>query len=169
MAPTYRRVPPATRPELGEHEEREIGRLRFRIVSVFDVSQTDAVGETQRSPSRVHLPSDPDVAPAEASKIYYDVALHLAAHIECRLDRETIAESVACIVLGRYGIQAPSYSFSYLARWPDVATFRARLLDIQAIAIRLIEPGEGESALLLGKPDHLGEALTNAEEASHGD
>jgi hypothetical protein len=165
MAPTYRRVPPATRPEPGEHEEREIGRLRFRIVSVFDVSQTDAVGEAHPSSLRVHLPGDLDLAPAEAAKICYDVALHLAAHVECRMERKTIAESVACIVLGRFDIQAPDYSFRCLARWSDLATFRARLLDIQAIAIRLIESNEDESDSLPGQPDHSGEALTNTEEA----
>ena len=122
MAPSYRRVPPAIRPDPGEQEEREIGRLRFRIVSFFDVSQTDAIGETQLSPSRVHLSGDPGLAPEEAAKIYYDVALHLAAHVECRMERETIAESVVCVVLGRYGIQTPDYDFSYLASWSDLAT-----------------------------------------------
>jgi hypothetical protein len=169
MAPTYRRVPPATRPELGEHEEREIGRLRFRIVSVFDVSQTDAIDDTPPSSPVVHLPHDPGLTPAEAAKFCYQVALNCAAHIDCRMERETISESVACIVLGRYGIQTPDYSFSYLTRWPDLSTFRARLLDIQAIAIRLIESNEDETHSLASQPDHLGDAPTNAEEARDGD
>jgi hypothetical protein len=216
MAPTYRRTPPTTGPELGDSESREIGRLRFRIVFVFDVSQTDATSEVPPSSPVVHLPSDdgsrlwqrleamaraeglavdgtpgrdgtetrdgsrdevgrqvlidPGLARAEAAKtLCYHVALHCAAHIDCRMERETIAESVACIVLGRFGIKATDYSFRYLARWSDLATFRARLLDIQAIAIRLIESNEDESDSPPSQPDHLGEALTNAEEARDGD
>jgi N-terminal domain of anti-restriction factor ArdC len=169
MAPTYRRAPPAIGPELGDSESREIGRLRFRIVSVFDVSQTDAIDDTPPSSPVVHLPHDPGLTPAEAAKFCYQVALNCAAHIDCRMERETISESGACIVLGRYGIQTPDYSFSYLTRWPDLSTFRARLLDIQAIAIRLIESNEDETHSLASQPDHLGDAPTNAEEARDGD
>lgn len=185
LAPTYRRVPPAIHNETGEFEEREIRRLRFRIVSVFDVSQTDRV-TAMPPPPVARLPSldarqlwqrlaiiartegltidrtggrggaegvngwhdrggreiwiDPDLAPVMATKtLCHEIAHHYAAHSDCSPEDETIAESVACTVLGHFGIEAPHYSFRYLAHWPDVATFRAKLLDIQAIAIRLIE------------------------------
>ncbi|MEX0684308.1 MAG: ArdC family protein [Dehalococcoidia bacterium] len=83
---------------------------------------------------------DPDLAPVMAAKtLCHEIAHHHAEHIDSRQEHETIAESVAYIVLGHFGIDAGDYSFGYLACWSDVATFRAKLADIQTIAGRIIE------------------------------
>jgi hypothetical protein len=173
-----------------EFEEHEIGRIRFRAVSVFDISQTDgadlaeapvtllcgedvglwqnlaAVAQTERltidrKPGRGgaggangwydrtgrEIWIDPDLAPVMAAKtLCHELAHHHAEHIDSRQEHETIAESVAYIVLGHFGIDAGDYSFGYLACWSDVATFRAKLADIQTIAGQIIECVEGRNS-----------------------
>lgn len=172
-----------------EFEEQEIGQIRFRAVSVFDISQTDgadlaeppvtllsgddvglwqtlaAVAQTERltidrKPGRGGAGAangwydrtgreiwiDPDLEPVMAAKtLCHEIAHHHAEHIDSRQEHETIAESVAYIVLGHFGIDAGDYSFGYLACWSDVATFRAKLADIQTIAGEIIECVEGQN------------------------
>ncbi len=173
-----------------EFEEHEIGQIRFRAVSVFDISQTDgadlaeppvtllsgddvglwqtlaAVAQTEhltidRKPGRgggggangwydrtgCEIWIDPDLAPVMAAKtLCHELAHHHAEHIDSRQEHETIAESVAYIVLGHFGIDAGDYSFGYLACWSDVPTFRAKLADIQTIAGQIIECVEGRNS-----------------------
>ena len=168
----------------------EIGELRFRAVSVFDISQTDGadlaeppvthlsgddtglwqslatIAQTERltidrKPGRGGVGGangwydrtgreiwiDPDLAPVMAAKtLCHELAHHHAEHIDSRQEHETIAESVAYIVLGHFGIDAGDYSFGYLACWSDVATFRAKLADIQMIAGQIIECVEGRNS-----------------------
>jgi len=86
----------------------------------------------------------PDLTPLMAAKtLCHEIAHHYAEHIDSRQEHETIAESVAYIVLGHYGIDAGDYSFGYLACWTDAATFKAKLVDIQTIARQIIERIEG--------------------------
>ena len=73
-----------------------------------------------------------------AKTLCHEIAHHYAEHIDTRQEHETIAESVAYIVLGHFGIDAGDYSFGYLASWSDLRTFRAKLADIQTIASRII-------------------------------
>jgi hypothetical protein len=81
-----------------------------------------------------------------AKTLCHEIAHHYAEHIDSRSEHETIAESVAYIVLGHFGIDAGDYSFGYLACWSDVATFRAKLGDIQTIASKIIEGIEGQNS-----------------------
>jgi antirestriction protein ArdC len=179
----YRKTLTVTDEKTGESEEQEIAQLRFRAVSVFDISQTDGEDLVQppvtllsgddsglwqslgtitqaerliidRQPSRGgaggangwydrqgrEIWVDPDLAPRMAAKtLCHEIAHHFAEHIDSRQEHETIAESVAYIVLGHFGIDASGYSFGYLASWSDAATFKAKLTDIQAIANQVIE------------------------------
>jgi hypothetical protein len=82
----------------------------------------------------------PDLSPVMSAKtLCHEIAHHFAAHIDTRQEHETIAESVAYIVLGHFGIDAGDYSFGYLASWSDLKTFRSKLADIQSIASRIID------------------------------
>ena len=179
----YRKTLTVTDEKTGESDEQEIAQLRFRAVSVFDISQTDgddlpqppvtllsgddeSLGQSlatiamaegltidrtlghggaggpngwyARSSRTIWV--DPDLAPVMASKtLCHELAHHFAEHIDSRQEHETIAESVAYIVLGHFGIDASDYSFGYLASWSDAATFKAKLADIQTIAGQIIE------------------------------
>jgi antirestriction protein ArdC len=179
----YRKTLTVSDETTGESDEQEIAQLRFRAVSVFDISQTDgddlpqppvtllagddeslghsfaaiagAEGLTiDRAPGHGGAGGangwyargtrtiwvDPDLAPVMASKtLCHELAHHFAEHIDSRQEHETIAESVAYIVLGHFGTDASDYSFGYLASWSDAATFKAKLGDIQAIANQIIE------------------------------
>lgn len=46
-----------------------------------------------------------------------------------REDAETVAESVAYVVLAHYGIDAGDYSFAYVARWAEDRQVLKRNLD----------------------------------------
>jgi antirestriction protein ArdC len=179
---TYRKTVRVTDQTTGEPDEQEIAMLRFRAVSVFDISQTD--GDELPQPPVTHLVGDdeslgeslaaiaaregltisrseglgvsggangwyarstrtiwvdPDLEPRMAAKtLCHEIAHHFAEHIDNRQEHETIAESVAYIVLGHFGIDSSNYSFGYLASWSDAATFKAKLGDIQAVASRII-------------------------------
>jgi len=179
----YRKTVAITNDDTGDPDEEEISQLRFRAVSVFDVSQTE--GAELPQPPVTHLSGgdtdlwqdlaaiafaeglsidrkagvggiggpngfyyraarviwvDHGLAPAMASKtLCHEIGHHFAEHIDTRQEHETIAESVAYIVLGHFGIDASNYSFGYLADWSDAATFKAVLACIQAIANRIID------------------------------
>jgi hypothetical protein len=184
FAPMRRRkTPSADDEETEEPDGREIRRLRFRAVSVFDISQTEgadlahppvtplsgddtslwarlaAISQAEgltidREPGRGGLGGangwynrqgreiwvDPDLAHVMAAKtLCHEIAHHYAEHIDSRQEHETIAESVAYIVLGHFAIDSGDYSFGYLACWSDAATFKAKLADIQTIAGQIIE------------------------------
>jgi N-terminal domain of anti-restriction factor ArdC len=187
----YRRTVTVTNGETGESEDQEIGQLRFRAVSVFDVSQTDGAdlpeppvsllqGHDERGlhadlaaiataegltldldpahsdrgangyydRQRRVIWLDPTLSPVMAAKtLCHKLAHHFAEHVDSREEHETIAESVAYIVLGHVGIDTGDYSFGYLASWTDAATFKAKVGDIQTIANKIIESIEGSEKL----------------------
>jgi hypothetical protein len=185
----YKRTFTVTDEETGEPNEQEIAQLRFRAVSVFDLSQTEgddlpeppvallrgddgalwdqlaliATGEElaiDRSLGRGQGANgwyakssrsiwvDPGLEPVMAAKtLCHEIAHHFAEHIDSRKEHETIAESVAFVVLGHFGIDASDYSFGYLASWSDLPTFRAKLTFIQAIASRIIDQVERRDSL----------------------
>jgi len=76
---------------------------------------------------------------------------HEAAHFVAdhrgwsrREDAETVAESVAFVVLNHYGIDASDYSFAYVATWAhDRAVVKRNLDAIQRTAHALIDGIEG--------------------------
>jgi hypothetical protein len=186
----YRRTIATVDEGTGIAEEEEISGLRFRAVSVFDISQTEGddlpeppvtllsgddtslweclemIAQTQRlavdrRPGRggAHEANgwydrigreiwvDPDLEPVMAAKtLCHEIAHHYAEHIDTRQEHETIAESVAYIVLGHFAIDSGDYSFGYLASWSDLRTFRSKLADIQAIASRIIDQIEQPTA-----------------------
>jgi len=179
----YRGTLTVTDEKTGESDEQEIAQLRFRAVSVFDISQTDgddlpqppvtllcgddeSLGQSLATVAAAegltidHAPGqggaggangwyartrrtiwvDPNLAPVMTGKtLCHELAHHFAEHIDSRQEHETIAESVAYIVLGHFGIDASDYSFGYLASWSDAGTFKAKLADIQTIAGQIIE------------------------------
>jgi antirestriction protein ArdC len=208
----YRKTVPAKDEKAGESEEEEIAQLRFRAVSVFDISQTDGDDLPQppvtllsgddnslwqrletiaqaesliidRKPNRGgaggangwydrkgrEIWVDPDLAPIMAAKtLCHEIAHHYAEHIDNRQEHETIAESVAYIVLGNFGIDASDYSFGYLATWSDVPTFKAKLADIQTIAGQIIERIEGTERRSDSRGRDLGAGLSVSEHG-HGE
>src|SRR5439155_10733512 len=179
----FRKTFTMTDDETVDANEQQIAQLRFRAVSVFDISQTDGdelprppvtllAGDTEsfgqslatiavaegliidRAPGHGGAGGangwyarrtrtiwvDPDLAPVMAAKtLCHELGHHFAEHIDSRQEHETIAESVAYIVLGHFGVDASDYSFGYLATWSDAVTFKAKLTDIQAIAGQIIE------------------------------
>ncbi len=65
-----------------------------------------------------------------------------------REDAETVAESVAFVVLNHYGIDASGYSFAYVAGWAqDRAVVKRNLDAIQRTAHALIAGIEGGDAM----------------------
>ena len=65
-----------------------------------------------------------------------------------REDAETVAESVAFVVLNHYGIDASGYSFAYVANWAqDRAVVKRNLDAIQRTAHALISGIEGGDAM----------------------
>ena len=87
----------------------------------------------------------PDVDDAQAAKtLAHELAHHFAEHKvngHCREEGEIIAESVAYIVMGHFGIDAGGYTFGYLASWtPDnPKLFREKLGEIQRAAATIID------------------------------
>jgi hypothetical protein len=60
-------------------------------------------------------------------------------------DLETVAESVAFVILSHYGIDSSGYSFPYVARWARNRTVLKRNLDaIQRASHRILATFEGE-------------------------
>lgn len=89
----------------------------------------------------------PDVSLVMATKTFaHELAHHFAEHDtngHCREEKETIAESVAYIVLGHFGIDASGYSFGYLATWTDPKIFKSKLREIHNVAKQIINAIEG--------------------------
>lgn len=77
--------------------------------------------------------------PMATKTLTHELAHHFAGHVQCREESETIAEAVAFVVLGHFGIDASSYSFGYLASWSDVKTFKSKLGEINTVAKRIID------------------------------
>jgi antirestriction protein ArdC len=146
----YKKTFTVTDDEIVDADEHEIAQLRFRAVSVFDISQTGGddlpqlpvtllVGDDESLGQSLATISadegltvdcapgqggaggangwyarrtrtiwvDPDLAPVMAAKtLCHEIAHHFAEHIDSRQEHETIAESVAYIVLGYFGIDA---------------------------------------------------------------
>jgi hypothetical protein len=97
---------------------------------------------------------DPALSPAMSVKTFvHELAHHFSGHtgscMESRNVAETIAESVAYVVLGHFGIDSSGYSFDYVAGWSqDAKTFKAELAQISKVAkliIERIEKGEPSS------------------------
>ena len=112
--------------------------------------------EIDTTPDHAHGTAHGYYAPKDA-RIWVDMsrpAAHLAATLahelahyftnddkQCREEGEVIAESVAYIVLGHFGIDAGGYSFGYLASWDtdDAKQFKAQLGQIQKTAATIID------------------------------
>lgn len=211
FAPMQLRQKPEPTNESEDGAEANV--LRFRPVTVFDVSQTEGADlpeppVTRLSGSQTDLwhdlvtiarsqaltvdrgmnigserPNgfynrsqrliwvDPDLPPVMASKtLCHEIAHHFSEGSETRQESETIAESVAYVVLGHFGIDAADYSFGYLAGWSDLATFKAKVTAIKQIASRIIDSiterrltSEGDVGAGLPVPGHGdGEAWVGA-------
>ena len=116
--------------------------------------------ELDTTPDHAHGDAHGYYAPKDA-RIWVDMnrpPAHLAATLAhelahyfthddkpCREEGEIIAESVAYIVLGHFGIDAGGYSFGYLASWDtdDAKQFKAQLGQIHNTAPTIIYRLEG--------------------------
>lgn len=108
-----------------------------------DNARNGASGWYSRSRALIWI--RPDVEDAQAAKtLAHELGHHFARHADnghCRDEREIIGESVAYIVLNRFGIDAGAYTFGYLAGWSltDPKLFRSKLAEIQKTAATIID------------------------------
>ena len=95
------------------------------------------------SPRDARIWVDMDRPPAHlAATLAHELAHYFTNDDKpCREEGEVIAESVAYIVLGHFGIDAGGYSFGYLAGWSldDPKLFRQKLGEIQRTAATIID------------------------------
>ena len=107
-------------------EEKEIKVPAYKVVSVFDVSQTEGR-------------ELPDIAVDE-----------LTGDVD-RRTREVEAESVAYTVCQHYGLDTSDYSFGYVAGWSsgkELAELRGSLETIRSTAAEMINAIDGHFAEL---------------------
>jgi hypothetical protein len=94
------------------------------------------------SPSRRQIALDHSLEGVQAAKtLCHETAHFVADHLPGihRRDAETVAESVAYVVLRHYGIDAGEYSFAYVARWAeDRGVLNRNLAAIQRVASTII-------------------------------
>ena len=82
-----------------------------------------------------------------ATTLAHELGHHFAEHDmngTCASERETIAESVSYIISTHFGLESGDHSFTYLAKWSDDATFKAKLTQINKVSKVIIEKVEGE-------------------------
>lgn len=110
---TQDKVDPATQKKIFDkngkpvQEEVEIKKLAFKIVNVFDVSQTEGK-------------EIPIIGVSELQGKLHDIDLNAPKDQINRPDQKTIevqAESVAYVVCQHYGLDTSDYSFAYVAKW----------------------------------------------------
>jgi len=71
-----------------------------------------------------------------------------------REERETVAESVAYVVCGHFGLDTGERSFPYVATWAkDRAVFKGALGSIQKVSARIIDGVEGRERRMPAAPD----------------
>ena len=125
------------------------------LAGLADIATAEGL-EIDTTPDHAHGTAHGYYTPKDA-RIWVDMsrpAAHLAATLAhelahyfthddkpCRDAGEVIAESVAYIVLGHFGIEAGAYSFGYLASWDtdDAKQFKAQLSQIQNTAATIID------------------------------
>lgn len=135
-------------PEIARHLDGDDGNLYDRLAAIA-MAEGLALDRRERGISANGsydgrtIWVDGGLAPQMAVKTFiHELAHHFGGHtgscMQSRNVAETIAESVAYVVLGHFGIDSSQYSFDYVAT-QDTKTFKAELAEISRVAKTIIE------------------------------
>ena len=119
----------------------EVLRPAFKVVSVFDVSQTDGK-------------ELPDIIVDELKGTVENYEAFFDALRQDRHTKEVEAESVAYTVCQRYGIETSDYSFGYIAGWSsgkETKELKSSLDTIRKTAAEMIEGIDAKLKVLLAE------------------
>lgn len=131
------------------HEATNMGSTLYRALERYVTSQGITVvqeelerGNGYYAPLRRRIAVDSRLSGDQATKTMAHETAHFVADHRggiAREDAETVAESVAYVVLAHYGIDSESYSFAYVARWAEDRQVLKRNLDaIQRISHEMV-------------------------------
>lgn len=120
-------------------EATDAGSTLYRALETYVTSQGISVvredlerGNGYYAPLRRQIAVDRRLSGDQATKTMAHETAHFAADHRggiAREDAETVAESVAYVVLAHYGIDSGEYSFAYVARWAEDFNVLKRNLD----------------------------------------
>ena len=124
---SYRILAPVTRKvkvEGADSEDTEMRMVGFRVVTVFDVSQTDGEPLPDVGPRLLTGDGDAGLDGAQLVKTTIHELAHVLmhaddGHIDCRGRVEVEAESVAYVVCAAAGLDTSAYSVAYVAGWAE--------------------------------------------------
>src|SRR5205823_7741286 len=80
-----------------------------------------------------------EASPRQMTKtLAHELAHHFGAGTYSSPEEETMAESVAYVVCGRYGLDTGERSFPYIATWSkDAAVLKTAMARIQQVSSRI--------------------------------
>ena len=158
--------PYTQQPILDKHGNPRVERVpidakRFRVVSVYDISQTEGdelpTIAAELNGSRIIV--RPGMSEAQTLKTMVHEIAHAKLHsqiqgdgflgdtpLEVRRTREVEAESVAYVVCQHLGVDTSDYSFGYIADWSrgkELKELKSSLGRIRNSAAELIDGIEG--------------------------
>ena len=157
--------------------------MRFRIVTVFDISQTEgkelpSIGVSELSGDIAQFEELANaITSVSPVPILYETMLHEISHATLHRrkkneppskdqhTREVEAESVAYVVCQHFGIDTSDYSFGYVAGWSkgkELDELKASLDTIRTCAAGLIDAIEEKCPTLCPQKNQ-------SQEKSHGD
>lgn len=139
-------------PEIARHLDGDDGSLYARLAAIAigegltierGAKSTSANGYYNYAARTIWVSSE--LSPTMAVKtMAHELAHHFGGHtgscVQSRNVIECIAESVAYVVLGHFGIDSSQYSFDYVATWSqDAKVFKSELAEISRVAKTIIE------------------------------
>ena len=138
-------------------EATDTGSALYRALETFATNQGVTIvrkeverGNGYYAPLRKQIAVDSRLSGDQATKTMAHETAHFVADHRggiAREDAETVAESVAYVVLAHFGIDSGDYTFAYVARWAEDRQVLKRNLDaIQQTAWTVIS-GIGDHAL----------------------
>ncbi len=138
FAPQHR-VVRETDEDTGEEHRRQL-LTGFRVVNVFDVSQTEG-----------------DLLNVQMTKTLAHEAAHYAAGHTVGMNRglaEVVAECSAFVIMDRYGLLNGDYLFNYVAGWAngDISVLKQGMEDIKRVSSLLIDAIEHSSPEYVSEP-----------------
>ncbi|MFN0072419.1 MAG: hypothetical protein ACKVVP_13125, partial [Chloroflexota bacterium] len=131
-------------PGLGTRLERVAADEGLTIERVPQIEGSRAVGTYSPSARRIIVR---ELEPAQMTKtLAHELAHHFAEADRSSPEEETVAESVAYVVCGHYGLDTGARSFPYVATWAQQpSVLKAAMTRIQTVSttmIRLIDAQE---------------------------